>query len=154
MPKIMPFNEFVKEMKEVELRADNTEPLMAHIANTLHLFTSQAFEREASPFGEKWKSLSPATLKKSKGLKKKLVDKGKLVNSIHTSHTPTSAKIGTNVPYAAIHQFGGKTGRNHKVFIPARPFMPINDKDNIPQTLADEIQELVLEHILGDLGES
>ncbi len=69
------YNEFVQEMHKLEQRAQDTEPLMAHIANTLALFTSQSFEKETSPFGEKWKPLSSATLKKSKGLKKKLVDK-------------------------------------------------------------------------------
>ncbi|WP_334096304.1 phage virion morphogenesis protein [Helicobacter typhlonius] len=149
MPKYMSFDELRGQMQSLELRLKDTEPLMAHIANTLALFTSQSFEKETSPFGEKWKPLSSVTLKKSKGLKKKLVDKGKLVNSIHTSHTTKSASIGTSVVYARIHQFGGKAGRNHKTIIPARAFLPINDKGNVPQSLQDELQELVQEYILG-----
>lgn len=148
MPKVA-LDEFIKEMNDLESALKDTEPLMAHIANTLALFTSQSFEKETSPFGEKWKPLSSATLKKSKGLKKKLVDKGKLVNSISTSHTTKSANIGTNVPYAAIHQFSGKAGRNHKVIIPARPFIPISKEGKIPKALQEEIQELIMEHILG-----
>ena len=148
MPKIA-LDDFIKEMNDLESALKDTEPLMAHIANTLALFTSQSFEKETSPFGEKWKPLSSATLKKSKGLKKKLVDKGKLVNSIHTSHTTKSASIGTNVVYARIHQYGGKAGRNHKVIIPARPFIPISKEDKIPKVLQEEIQELAMEHILG-----
>ncbi|TLD78403.1 phage virion morphogenesis protein [Helicobacter typhlonius] len=149
MPKYMSFDELRGQMQSLELRLKDTEPLMAHIANTLALFTSQSFEKETSPFGEKWKPLSSVTLKKSKGLKKKLVDKGKLVNSIHTSHTTKSASIGTSVVYARIHQFGGKAGRNHKVIIPARPFIPISKEDKIPKALQEEIQELAMEHILG-----
>lgn len=38
----------------------------------------------------------------------------------------TSVSVGSDRPYAAIHQFGGKTGRGHKVTIPARPFFPFN----------------------------
>ena len=152
MPKIA-LDDFIKEMNDLESALKDTEPLMAHIANTLALFTSQSFEKETSPFGEKWKPLSSATLKKSKGLKKKLVDKGKLVNSIHTSHTTKSASIGTNVVYARIHQYGGKAGRNHKTIIPARAFLPINNKGNVPQSLQDELQELVQEYILGEIGE-
>lgn len=148
MPKIV-LDEFVKEMNDLESALKDTEPLMAHIANTLALFTSQSFEKETSPFGEKWKPLSSATLKKTKGTKKKLVDKGKLVNSIHTSHTTKSASIGTNVPYAVIHQFGGKAGRNHKVIIPARPFIPISKEGKIPKALQEEIQELTMEYVLG-----
>ncbi len=152
MPKIA-LDDFIKEMNDLESALKDTEPLMAHIANTLALFTSQSFEKETSPFGEKWKPLSSATLKKSKGLKKKLVDKGKLVNSISTSHTAKSASIGTNVVYARIHQYGGKAGRNHKTIIPARAFLPINDKGNVPQSLQDELQGLVQESILGEIGE-
>ncbi|WP_295701250.1 phage virion morphogenesis protein [Helicobacter typhlonius] len=152
MPKIA-LDDFIKEMNDLESALKDTEPLMAHIANTLALFTSQSFEKETSPFGEKWKPLSSATLKKSKGLKKKLVDKGKLVNSISTSHTAKSASIGTNVVYARIHQYGGKAGRNHKTIIPARAFLPINDKGNVPQSLQDELQGLVQEYILGEIGE-
>lgn len=148
MPKIV-LDEFVKEMNDLESALKDTEPLMAHIANTLALFTSQSFEKETSPFGEKWKPLSSATLKKTKGTKKKLVDKGKLVNSISTSHTTKSASIGTNVPYARIHQFGGKAGRHHKVIIPARPFMPISKEGKIPKKVQEEIQKLIIEHILG-----
>ncbi len=55
--------------------------------------------------------------------------------------------------YARIHQFGGKAGRNHKVIIPARPFIPISKEDKIPKALQEEIQEVVLEHIFGDLEE-
>ena len=152
MPKIA-LDDFIKEMNDLESALKDTEPLMAHIANTLALFTSQSFEKETSPFGEKWKPLSSATPKKSKGLKKKLVDKGKLVNSISTSHTAKSASIGTNVVYARIHQYGGKAGRNHKTIIPARAFLPINDKGNVPQSLQDELQGLVQEYILGEIGE-
>lgn len=153
MPKTMSFDELRAQMQSLESKLKDTEPLMAHIANTLGIFTSQSFEKETSPFGEKWKPLSSATLQKSKGIKKKLVDKGKLVNSIHTSHTATSATIGTNIKYAAIHQFGGKAGRNHKTIIPARPFLPINDKGHIPQSLQDELKSLVQEYVLGELGE-
>ncbi len=42
------------------------------------------------------------------------------------------SKIGTNVEYAAIHEFGGATGRNHKTIMPARPFLrpALADQDN------------------------
>ena len=43
-----------------------------------------------------------------------------------------SEKIGTNVEYAAIHEFGGLTGRNHRTLIPPRPFLEpaLEDEDN------------------------
>ncbi len=35
--------------------------------------------------------------------------------------------MGTNLEYAAIHQFGGRTGRNKATKITARPYLPIDD---------------------------
>lgn len=37
-----------------------------------------------------------------------------------------SVTIGTRIPYAAIHQFGGQAGRGRKVTIPARPYMGVS----------------------------
>lgn len=46
-------------------------------------------------------------------------------------------KVGTNVVYAAIHEFGGRAGRNGSVLIPSRPFLrpAIADSDNQQQIL-------------------
>jgi phage virion morphogenesis protein len=43
--------------------------------------------------------------------------------------TANSILIGTNMDYAAIHQFGGKAGRDKKVSIPARPYLMFQDED-------------------------
>jgi len=89
---------------------------------------------------EKWKRLSPATLKKRTSGKSRrirrsingnkiLIQSARLKNSI--SYTPTRTKvfIGTNILYAAIHQFGGYAGRGRKVYIPARPYLLIQNED-------------------------
>ncbi len=34
-----------------------------------------------------------------------------------------TARIGTNVPYGRIHEYGGWTGRNHASYIPRRPYL-------------------------------
>jgi phage gpG-like protein len=33
---------------------------------------------------------------------------------------------GTAATYAPTHQFGARTGRNRAVFVPARPFLPLD----------------------------
>jgi len=50
--------------------------------------------------------------------------------------------VGTNVVYAAIHQFGGKAGRGRKVTIPARPFLKLTDEDleKILQTVEEYLK--------------
>ena len=55
--------------------------------------------------------------------------------------TPTSGlsiKISANKTYAAIHQFGGQTGRNLSVTMPARPFIILNQ-----DTLEDVREEII-----------
>ena len=94
-----------------------------------------------------------------------LTGKGILRRSIHTFSGPNYAGAGTNIKYAAIHNFGGTTGP-HDIFplkkkalfwpgarhpvkvvhhpgskIPARPFMLIQDEDwiGIKETLAKHV---------------
>jgi phage gpG-like protein len=52
-----------------------------------------------------------------------------LKKSIQSGSDSSSAWVSTDIPYAAIHNFGGKAGRGHKVTIPARPFMVIPTQD-------------------------
>lgn len=51
------------------------------------------------------------------------------------------AEFGSNVPYAAIHEFGGMTGRGHKANIPARPYFHFDEQDEA------RIGELMDEHL-------
>jgi phage virion morphogenesis protein len=59
---------------------------------------------------------TPATLRKS----------GALFQSIRVVEvTNDSVTSGSDRPYAAIHQLGGRTGRNHAATMPPRPYFPI-----------------------------
>lgn len=49
--------------------------------------------------------------------------KGHLKGSLTTKPEYPSVTVGTNVDYAAIHEFGGRAGRNHSVTIVSRPYM-------------------------------
>ena len=66
-----------------------------------------------------------------------LRDTGRLMNSLTREATQTEARVGTNVVYAAIHNFGGKAGRGRKVTIPQREFMVIPDEE------IEDIQDLL-----------
>ena len=52
------------------------------------------------------------------------------MGSVSTDHDDRQAAVGTNVVYGPIHQFGGKTGRNESVELPARPFLPLTGAVN------------------------
>lgn len=72
-----------------------------------------------------------------------LVDHGLLRDTItHLAFLDGSGvEHGSNVIYAAIHQFGGDAGRNLAVSIPARPFIGINGDDE------DVIDNIVEDHL-------
>lgn len=65
----------------------------------------------------------------------------RLMDSIKSKAAKDRVEIGTNVVYAAIHQFGGPAGRGLKVRIPARPFMVIQDED------LSQIKRAILRHL-------
>ena len=69
---------------------------------------------------------------------KTLIDTGRLLNSITYRATSRFVDVGTNVIYAATHQFG-------RGAIPARPFIMINDDDREP------INKIMARWILGPL---
>lgn len=76
-----------------------------------------------------------------------LQDSGRLASSISTDFDSTHAVIGTNVEYAAIHQFGGMAGRGRKVKIEARPFLPITADGALTPEASAEVLSTVLRHL-------
>jgi len=125
---------------------ENKTPLLRRVANTLQNGTEESFDKQASPFGEKWKPNAPKTLQKKRG-NKILIESGLLSQSFTQKVTGSSAQVGTNKQYAAIHQFGGKAGRGKKVSIPARPFMPIKSNGEIPKDLGERLENEVVDYL-------
>ena len=114
----------------------NMTPVMKTVGQLLRTSIQKNFEQGGRPRG--WVRLSPATVAK-KGRDIKLIDTGRLKRSISVRASSDKVVVGTNVVYAAIHHFGGQAGRGHKVKIPARPFMMIQDEDwkEINETAGD-----------------
>lgn len=117
--------------------------LMRNIAGTMRMAVLDNFEAGGRPawLGIKHRSGTP------------LNDTGNLKKSIQQTYDASTAKVGTNEPYAAIHQFGGvitpKKGKylifkigdrwvmTDKVTIPARPFLTLTEQDE-----ADILQDV------------
>jgi len=111
-------------------RSENLRPLMKNIAGIMADSTEENFKEEGRP---KWKDLS----EKTKIARKKtghypgqiLQVSGQLALSVTTQYDDTSAVIGSNKVYAAIHQLGGQAGKNKKTTIPARPYLKFGEDD-------------------------
>lgn len=106
-------------------------PAMREIAGMMEFAVRERFERSEDPSGKPWE---PSQRARQQG-GKTLVDTAALLSSIASDNDRFSAVVGTNLVYAAIHQFGGTIrARNSRalntpfgprgaVNMPARPFL-------------------------------
>lgn len=124
---------------------DNLEPLLADFGVYLESSTIERFDNETGPDGTPWEKSIRA--KEEGG--QTLTDSSQLRSSIHAEASSGAVRWGSNKIYARIHQEGGtiraKGGGKLKfklpgglgfrsvdqVTIPARPFLGINDEDEV-----------------------
>lgn len=115
------FNNFLNRILH---KFENAEPIMkkvgASAANEVrrNFTVGGRYSSPEDPIGgeKKWKPLSQTTkdIKESMGKKGPftiLKDDGILMNSIHSKATKDTVTVGTNMVYAALHQFGAKAGQ-------------------------------------------
>lgn len=110
-------------------RTDFRAPLRT-VALYLNAQARKCFDEQRAPDGTPWaKFKRPPSVKRGGSSSKLLRDTGILMGSMtaqvqgHVEEvTATSLRWGSNVPYAAFHQYGTR-------FIPARPFLGITAKD-------------------------
>ena len=82
------------------------------IGQSLLVNIRQGFEAEHSPEGEAWEPLKPATVRQRKGDAHPILQrKGRLKKTITWKVGPDSVIVGTNLVYAAVHQFGATINR-------------------------------------------
>lgn len=123
-------------MAGVVYRFDNG-PVLRHMGR-LALLGRKNFEAAKREIGEYFKgeiqrsilgqrlfdgSPMPKSKVAIKEDRKTLWDDGLLFKDYNYQLTPDSVELGSQKVYAAIHHFGGKAGRGHKVTLPARPVM-------------------------------
>lgn len=163
-------------MRRLIQRGDSLAQPLDEIGASLVVATQARFERHAGPDGQSWPPLSKRTLKRRGSNAQPLRKSNHLFQSITHRVEGNTVVVGTNVVYAAIHQFGGEIeqharsqaarwvsrGKNkgrfakrggrsghvtigaHKVHIPARPFLGIDQAD----------QDAAVRTLLGYLGEA
>lgn len=123
------FSEDISRKLESAIKATtDLSPALATIADIMRGNAVLSFESEIGPDGLRWNESERA--RRDGG--KTLTDKGHLRQSIVAASDNRSAVAGTNLIYAAIHQFGGamrgrQSSRSQNVpkarVMPARPFL-------------------------------
>lgn len=128
-------------------------PAMDRIGSMLVSSVIHRFETGQAPGGAPWK---PSIRAREQG-GQTLIDSGRLRTSITYMPGPSSVEVGTNVVYAAIHQFGGtihaknaphlvfkiggRFASKDQVTIPPRPFLGIDEGDRA------EIGNILRDHL-------
>lgn len=148
-------------LERLEKAVVNRAPLMRNVAAIMADAVEENFAQEGRPA---WQGLKPNP-RRTGG--KILQDSGRLASSIVSDSDNDNALVGTNVKYAAIHQFGGQTRpheirpRNKKALafggrvvkkvnhpgsdIPARPYLMLTEQDNaeIESTAEDYLRTVI-----------
>lgn len=106
-------NDISEGLRRLQQLSGDTKSLMGQFAGMMATEAANAFNRQEDPAtGEKWMPLSPSyrLLRIQNNQGESILDcSGSLRNSITSSYGDDFAMVSTNKPYAAIHQFGGKT---------------------------------------------
>lgn len=147
--------------------AGDVQPLLEDIGDRIIFNTRRRFAEGVGPDGERWEPLSEITKQLRRegpgsGSDKPLNDTRALFRSIQKAVTGNTVSVGSNLPYAALQQFGGTirpkngdflvfgTGEN-TVFakeskVPARPYLGLNQDDRL------DIIDVVNRHLREALG--
>lgn len=122
-------DEIIATLNRIAAKTKDKTDLMRNIAGTMESAVLTNFDVGGRPawLGIKHREGTP------------LVDTENLMSSITRDYDNDSAVVGTNEPYAAIHQFGGMAGRGRKVKIPARPFLQLTEQDEAD--ILDDVQD-------------
>jgi phage gpG-like protein len=150
-------SQVIAALERLRARAADMTPAMTDIGEELVSRILDSFEREASPYGEKWAPLKAATIfgrarrfktKKAKAAAvaghRILQDTGALRSSIEIQSVGNGhVSVWSRVPYAAVHQFG--SARKN---IPARRFFPIRDgRADLPPEWQRSVMNQIARHM-------
>lgn len=143
-------------LNKIEWAIGDTAPLMRSLAAEMAAQTEENFEGGGRP---SWEELSEIRIEqREKGgtwpgqiLQ---VTSGGLAASISSHSTDATAVVGSNKPYAAMMQFGGTREQFPHLWgdIPARPFLPMDDKGTLQPEAEETLLDLARLHLQRAIG--
>jgi phage virion morphogenesis protein len=134
-----------RSLGRVAALAQRPEALLKRIGMGLAATSAERFETQTDPWGHPWAELSPAyaAIKTRGG--RILTASGMLHQSLHYVVSGRQVQVGSNLVYAAVHQFGAtikpKNAKAlvfhlasglvhaHSVSVPARPYLGLGHAD-------------------------
>lgn len=95
-------------LDRLKARIADLQPILDEVGSSLVASTLRRFQTQSGPDGKAWPQLSKSTLRKRGADARMLQASGRLRLSITHRASAREVEVGTNLVYAAIHQFGGK----------------------------------------------
>ncbi len=110
--------------EQMAIRLKDLRPVYRAIGNIVVESVRGNFRESRSPDNVPW----PPLKKPDHGRTRPLVDTGRLMESVAASIDLDGLVVGSDLPYAPIHQFGGRT-KDGRETVPARPFLGVRTED-------------------------
>jgi phage gpG-like protein len=158
--------ETFEAIAEVAEKLENLEPCYTQIGEYALVRVDDSFKNETDAYGIPFKPLNSEyrdfKLAKLKGIDKTLQSKGNLRSRFVYVVSDDGVEVGTNVIYAAVHQFGAtirpkkaealvfrvgnppRVVKARSVTIPARPVLPT---DGLPADYEADVQAIFDDYI-------
>lgn len=118
-------------LAELEQRLGSLRTPLADIGEYLQQSTDERFRSQVGPDGSPWAPLAPSTLAR-KRTNRILRESGDLQDTLRYQVSDSELAFGTDRPYGAIHQFGGKiehAARSQQVHFSGRRFATKSKSD-------------------------
>jgi phage virion morphogenesis protein len=110
------------------LAGKDLRPAFVAMVDHMELATRKRFDSETSPDGVRWQANAKSTRKFK--IKKVLHGETLLLRDLYEHYEDNQGfTFGSNRIYARIHQLGGEAGKGHRVQLPARTFLGVNNDD-------------------------
>ncbi len=150
--------EATKELESLVRRAQNMSQPLRKIGAAWKANVALGFRGGRDPWGGQWAALRSSTLAgRRKGSGLPLRDTGRLSRSFSAKTKGSRMTLGTNVKYAATHQFGtqkGQYGRTRRGApipwgrIVKRPMLPlVGNRVVLPRVWADDAVSILKRHL-------
>ncbi|MCT6700914.1 phage virion morphogenesis protein [Rheinheimera sp. 4Y26] len=132
-------SELVDTLNKLMANTKNLHPALAQVGEYLLESHQARFQLEVAPDGTPWAPLAPETLARKKGEDRILQDQGTLRDTLSYDVSANELFFGSNLEYAATHQFGREEDG-----IEARPFIGFSEG---PWQDSVEILVILREHL-------
>lgn len=138
--KIKGQTELVATLNQLIKNGADLTPALSQIGEYLLESHHARFQLEVAPDGTPWEPLAPETLKRKKGEDRILQDKGYLRDTLSYEALLNQLLFGSNLEYAATHQFGREEDGIVQREVLGFTSGPWNDGDEILAILQDHLQ--------------